>query len=151
MLSCAANAGENSIAGSFSAVLLIEHGIIFNLPRPKKGERILDSNLTPKQQKRQQEREIIDEYHKLVTEEALEPLYQSFKKWKLGSLPYFELTELIHLFHKKNQEIYKDFTYNDHKELVLLAKLKLSRLSEDDIKENKRLLEFWGFEDRTTE
>ncbi|TVY05573.1 hypothetical protein [Paenibacillus cremeus] len=71
----------------------------------------MDSKLTPKQQKQQQEREIIDEYHKLVTEEALETLYQSFLEWKSGSLPYFELTDLIHLFHKKNQEIYKEFTY----------------------------------------
>lgn len=122
-----------------------------NWLRTKEGERNLDSNLTPKQQKRQQEREIIDEYHKLVTEEALEPLYHSFKEWKLGSLPYFELTELIHLFHKRNQEIYKDFTYIDHKEIVLLAKLKLGRLSEDDIKENKRLLEFWGHEERISD
>ncbi|UVI33331.1 hypothetical protein [Paenibacillus spongiae] len=110
----------------------------------------MDSKLTPKQQKRQQEREIIDEYHKLVTEEALEPLYQSFLGWKSGSLPYFELTELIHLFHKKNQEIYKDFTYTDRKELILLAKLKLGRLTEEDTIENKRLLEFWGYEDRTS-
>lgn len=111
----------------------------------------MDSILTPKQQKRQQEREIIDEYHKLVTEEALEPLYQSFKEWKSGSLPYYELTELIHLFHKKNQEIYKDFNYIDHTELVLLAKLKLGRLSEDDMKENKRLLEIWGHEERISD
>lgn len=64
----------------------------------------MDSRLTPKQQKRQQEREIIDEHHKLVTEQALEPLYQFFLQWKSGALPYFELTELIHAFHKKNQK-----------------------------------------------
>ncbi|WP_235549550.1 hypothetical protein [Paenibacillus sp. Soil766] len=67
-------------------------------------------------------------------------------EWKSGTLPYFELTELIHLFHKKNQEIYKDFTYPDYKDLLLVAKMKLGRLSEEDIKENKRLLEFWGYE-----
>jgi hypothetical protein len=106
----------------------------------------LEGRLTPKQQKRQQEREIIDEYHKLVTEQVLEPLYQSFLEWKSGALPYFELTELIHLFHKKNQEIYKDFEYTDRKELLLLAKLKLGRLTEDDIVENKRLLERWGYD-----
>lgn len=61
--------------------------------------------------KKQQERELIDEYHKLVTEQALEPLYQSFLEWKQGTLPYYELTDRIHLFHKKNQEIYKDFEY----------------------------------------
>lgn len=86
----------------------------------------------------------------MVTEDALDPLYQSFLEWKSGSLSYFELTELIHIFHKNNQEIYKDFTYTDRKELILLAKLKLGRLTEDDIKENKRLLEFWGYEDRTS-
>ncbi|MDQ1912617.1 hypothetical protein RAC89_19690 [Paenibacillus sp. GD4] len=105
--------------------------------------------LTPKQQKRQQESEIIDEYHKLITEEALEPLYQSFLEWKSGSLPYFELTELIHQFHKKNQEIYKDFSYTEHKELLLLAKMKLGRLTEEDIIDNKWLLKRWGYEDRT--
>jgi hypothetical protein len=73
----------------------------------------------------------------LVTEQALEPLYGSFLEWKSGSLPYFELTELIHLFHKKNQEIYKDFTYTDHNELLLLAKMKLGRLTEEDIIEPK--------------
>lgn len=110
----------------------------------------MENKLTPKQQKRQQEREIIDEYHKLVTEQALESLYQSFLDWKSETLSYFELTELIHLFHKKNQEIYKDFTYSDNKNLLLLAKMKLDRLTNDDIKENKRLLEFWGYEDSTS-
>ncbi|WP_314592029.1 hypothetical protein [Paenibacillus terrigena] len=105
----------------------------------------MDSRLTPKQQKRQQERELIDEYHKLVTEQALEPLYQSFFEWKSGILPYFELTELIHVFHKKNQEIYKDFAHTGHKELLLLAKMKLSRLTEEDIVENKRLIERWEY------
>ncbi|MDQ0888565.1 DNA integrity scanning protein DisA with diadenylate cyclase activity [Paenibacillus sp. V4I9] len=110
----------------------------------------MENRLTPKQQKRLQERKILDEYHKLVTEQALEPLYQSILEWKSGTLPYFELTELIHLFHKKNQEIYKDFTYTDDKNLLLVAKMKLGRLSEDDIKENKRLLEFWGYEESTS-
>jgi hypothetical protein len=109
----------------------------------------LEKKLTPNQLKRQQEREIIDEYHKMVTEEALEPLYQSFLEWKSGSLTYFELTELIHQFHKKNQEIYKDFNYTNRDSLLLLAKMKLGRLSEEDIADNKRLLELWGYEDRT--
>ncbi|NRF95592.1 hypothetical protein HQN89_32665 [Paenibacillus frigoriresistens] len=110
----------------------------------------MENRLTPKQQKRHQEREIIDEYHKLVTEQALEPLYQSFLEWKSGTLPYFELTELIHLFHKKNQEIYKDFKYPDYKDLLLVAKMKLGRLYEEDNKENKRLLEFWGYENSSS-
>jgi hypothetical protein len=140
------NAGENFIVGSFSVILFWssdESSII------KKETESLGSKLTPKQQKRQQEHEIIDEYHKLVTEEALEPLYQSFLEWKSGSIPYFELTELIHQFHKKNQEIYRDFSYSEHKELLLLAKMKLGRLTEKDIIDNKWLLERWGYEDRT--
>jgi hypothetical protein len=39
----------------------------------------------------------------------LKPLYHSFMEWKQGTFPYFEQTERIHLFHKKNQEIYKEF------------------------------------------
>jgi hypothetical protein len=97
--------------------------------------------------KKQQERELLDEYHKLVTEQALEPLYQSFIEWKQGKFPYFELTERIHLFHKKNQEIYKDFEYIGRKELVLLAKMKLGRLTRDDISEYSGLLERWGYEE----
>lgn len=45
--------------------------------------------MNPKQ-RRQEERKLLDEYHKIVTEEALEPLYQSFLVWKQGGLPYFE-------------------------------------------------------------
>jgi hypothetical protein len=36
--------------------------------------------------KKQQERELLDEYHKMETEQALEPLYQSFIEWKQGTL-----------------------------------------------------------------
>ena len=96
-------------------------------------------------QKRQQEQELIDEYHKMVTEQALEPLYQSFLEWKQGKLPYFELTERIHLFHKKNQEIFKDFEYTGRRELVLLAKMKLGKLTAEDISEYGWLLERWGY------
>jgi hypothetical protein len=98
--------------------------------------------------KKQQERELLDEYHKLVTEQALEPLYQSFIEWKHGTLPYFELTERIHLFHKKNQEIYKDFEYTGHLELVLLAKMKLGRLTNENKSEYNWLLDRWGYEDK---
>ncbi|NRF95621.1 hypothetical protein HQN89_32845 [Paenibacillus frigoriresistens] len=97
---------------------------------------------------RQQERELLDEYHKLVTEQALEPLYQSFLEWKQGTMPYFELTERIHLFHKKNQEIYKEFEYTGRNELVLLAKMKLGLLNENDITEYRWPLERWGYEDK---
>jgi hypothetical protein len=105
-------------------------------------------NRSKRQFKRQQEREIINEYHKFVTEEALEPLYQSFLEWKNGRLPYDELTERIHLFHKRNQEIYKEFNDTEWDILVLYAKFKLGRLDETDKKANRALLERWGYEDR---
>lgn len=47
----------------------------------------MENKLTPKQLKRQQEREIIDEYHRFVSEQALEPLYQSFWNGNQGSCP----------------------------------------------------------------
>jgi hypothetical protein len=100
--------------------------------------------------KRQQERELLDEYHKLVTEQALEPLYKSFLEWKQGTMPYFELTERIHLFHKKNQDIYKEFEYTGRNELVLLAKMKLGLLNENDITEYRWLLERWGYDDNNS-
>lgn len=109
----------------------------------------MEKKLAPKPKKRQQEREIIDEYHKLVTEQALEPLYQSFLEWKSGTLPYYELTELIHLFHKQNQEIFKNFEYSNRQHLLLLAKMKLGRLTAEDRAENKRLLELWEDEARS--
>jgi hypothetical protein len=97
--------------------------------------------------KRQKEREILDEYHKMITEQALEPLFQSFLEWKQGTLPFSDLTELIHLFHNKNQEIYKEFAYTPRNELLLYAKLKLGRLSEEDVIENRWILERWGYQD----
>lgn len=95
----------------------------------------------------QGEREILDAYHKLVTEEGLEPLFRLFLEWKEGTLPYYELTEHIHDFHKRNQEIYKEFNYTEREELVLYAKMKLGRLSEEDIHRYGRLLETWGYND----
>lgn len=90
-------------------------------------------------------RELLDEYHKQVTKEALEPLYNLFMDWKQGTLPYYELTEQIHLFHKRNQEIFTDFNYTERDDLVLLAKMKLGRLSEEDIAEHEWILERWGY------
>jgi hypothetical protein len=49
----------------------------------------------------------------------------------------------VHLFHKKNHEIYKDFNYTGRNELVLLAKMKLGRLAKEDISEYSWLLERW--------
>lgn len=95
---------------------------------------------------RQEEQEILDEYHKQVTEEVLEPLYRLFLEWKQGTFPYYELTEHIHLFHKQNQEIFKEFNYGNRNELILYAKMKLGRLSEEDVAQYKWLLEQWGYD-----
>ena len=97
---------------------------------------------------RQEERQILDEYHKMVTQEALEPLFQSFLDWKQGTLPYYELTERIHLFHKRNQEIYKEFNYTERNELVLYAKMKLGRLTDEDVIQHRWILERWGYQDK---
>lgn len=94
---------------------------------------------------RQEEREILDEYHRIVTEEALEPLFKSFLEWRQGELPYYELTEHIHQFHKRNQDIYKEFNYTERDVLVLYAKMKLGRLSHEDISQYGRLLDRWGY------
>lgn len=104
----------------------------------------LRGNAKSKQQ-RQEEREILDEYHKMVTEDALEPLYEIFLEWKKGNLPYNELTEEIHLFHKKNQEIYKDFNYSERTDLLLYAKMKLGRLNDEDIADYGWILQRWGY------
>lgn len=97
---------------------------------------------------RQEERQILDEYYKMVTQEALEPLFQSFLDWKQGTLPYYELTERIHLFHKRNQEIYKEFNYTERNELVLYAKMKLGRLTDEDVIQHRWILERWGYQDK---
>lgn len=95
---------------------------------------------------RQEERRILDEYHKMVTEESLEPLYRSFLEWKEGTLPYHELTEHIHQFHKRNQEIYKEFNYTEWDVLVLYAKMKLGRLSDEDYDQYGSILERWKYD-----
>lgn len=96
---------------------------------------------------RQEERLILDEYHKKVTEDALEPLYNMFLEWKQGKLLYHELTEQIHLFHKRNQEIYKDFNCSERNDLLLYAKMKLGRLTDEDIVNDGWRLERLGYED----
>jgi hypothetical protein len=46
-------------------------------------------------EERKHDRETVELYHKKITEDALEPLYEKFNEWKSGELPYFELTEHI--------------------------------------------------------
>lgn len=96
---------------------------------------------------RQEERQIIEEYHKMVTEEALESLWESFVAWKEGTLPYDELTERIHQFHKRNQEIYKEFNHTERDLLVLYAKMKLGRLSDQDYDQYGAILERWKYDE----
>ncbi len=90
----------------------------------------------PKKSKeeRQRDRKIVDRYHQKVTEDALEPLFQHFLEWKNGQLPYYELTEKIHEFHKKNQQIWTMFNYNgsDNEFLIFEAKKELDLLNDDD-------------------
>lgn len=69
------------------------------------------------------DREILDQYHKYLTEKELELLFQNFNQWKSGDLPYYDLTEFIHDFHKKNQEIWKTFNSSfDEEYLIFHAK-----------------------------
>lgn len=83
---------------------------------------------------RKRDREIVELYHKKVTEDALETLFQNFMAWKKGELPYYELTERIHEFHKQNQKIWSTFNYygwNDET-LIFRAKRDLNLLTEEE-------------------
>jgi hypothetical protein len=51
-------------------------------------------------EERRRDREIVELNHKKLTEDELQPLYEKFTEWHSGNLPYFELTEHIHQFHK---------------------------------------------------
>jgi hypothetical protein len=42
--------------------------------------------------------------------EILDPLYESFQKWKTGELTHDGVSDLIHKAHKENQKIYSLFT-----------------------------------------
>lgn len=90
---------------------------------------------------RKRDREILLEYEKHLTEKELEPLYGHFKEWKSGTLPYDELTELIHKFHQKNQEIWKMFNYDDREYMIFLAKKELNLFNEQD--KQKELYQRW--------
>ncbi|GGH80626.1 hypothetical protein JOD43_002542 [Pullulanibacillus pueri] len=50
---------------------------------------------------RRRDREILNLYHQKVTEDELRLLFENFRKWDRQELPYYELTDLIHEFHKK--------------------------------------------------
>ncbi len=83
---------------------------------------------------RRRDREIVERYHKKVTEEALEPLYNNFLEWKAGKMPYYELTERIHEFHKENQKIWSMFNHNGWNDefLIFQAKKDLNLLTEEE-------------------
>jgi hypothetical protein len=83
---------------------------------------------------RKRDREIVELYHKKVTEDELEALYTTFQEWKNGSMPYYELTEVIHEFHKKNQKIWSRFNYSGWNDelLIIEAKKELNLLTDED-------------------
>ncbi|WP_332628567.1 hypothetical protein [Halalkalibacter flavus] len=79
-------------------------------------------------EQRKREKEILHLYHKKLTEDELDPLYESFVKWKKGELPYDELTEYIHEFHKKNQKIWSWFNYGPSEKDFMLMQAKKKSL-----------------------
>ncbi|MBM7653499.1 hypothetical protein [Neobacillus cucumis] len=85
-------------------------------------------------EERKRDRDIVEQYHQKLTEDLLETLYKDFLDWKKGSLPYYELTENIHEFHKKNQKIWSMFNLNgwDDNFLIFQAKKELNLLEEKD-------------------
>lgn len=86
---------------------------------------------------RKRNREIVEQYHKKVTEDELQGLFEDFTLWKNGEMPYYDLTDKIHEFHKVNQKIWSKFNYNgwDDFLLVLEAKKELELLSEEEKRE----------------
>lgn len=86
---------------------------------------------------RKKNREIVESYHKKVTEKELQGLFDDFLCWKNGEMAYYDLTEKIHEFHKVNQKIWSKFNYNgwDDFMLVLEAKKELDLLTEEEKKE----------------
>jgi hypothetical protein len=90
---------------------------------------------------RKRDREIVELYHKKITEGELETLYTSFQEWKSGKVPYYELTEAIHEFHKKNQKIWSRFNYSGRNDelLIIEAKKELNLLNDEE----KERYAFW--------
>ncbi|MEH7459289.1 hypothetical protein V7183_19345 [Bacillus sp. JJ1127] len=84
---------------------------------------------------RKRDLEIVNLYHKTLTEAELEKLSLNFLEWKEGKLPYYKLTELIHDFHKKNQKIWSMFHNSMNDEfLIFQAKKELNMFTEQDMK-----------------
>lgn len=81
---------------------------------------------------RQRDQRILARYHQYLTEKELESLFTYFKQWKAKQLPYDDLTEYIHDFHKENQEIYKTFNYTEKEYLIFMAKKELNEFNETD-------------------
>lgn len=75
-------------------------------------------------EERKRDREIVEKYHKKLTEDKLEALYEHFQKWKSGEMPYYDLTEEIHQFHQANQKIWILFNSDgwDDEMLIRLAR-----------------------------
>jgi hypothetical protein len=98
---------------------------------------------------RKRDQEILDQYHKKVTEEALAPLYEEFLQWKKGERPYYELTEAIHKFHKKNQQIWSRFnvTGSEREFLVFQAKKEMNLFNEEDL-QNEMYIHWMDFFER---
>lgn len=91
-------------------------------------------------EERKRDRVIIELYHQKVTEDALEPLFKNFQQWKSGDLPYYELTECIHEFHKVNQKIWTKFAVGGNF-LLFEAKRELQLLTEEEKEEYKYFLD----------
>ncbi|UOQ95460.1 hypothetical protein MUO14_11355 [Halobacillus shinanisalinarum] len=80
------------------------------------------------------DREILGRYHQYLTEKELKPLYESFEQWNAGDLDYDELTERIHVFHKKNQQIWSTFNgVIEEDYLIFQAKKEMNLLNEEDL------------------
>ncbi|AWC28791.1 hypothetical protein ACRS6Y_08510 [Bacillus cytotoxicus] len=86
---------------------------------------------------RKRDLEIVNLYHKKLTEEELEKLSVKFIEWKEGKLPYCELTEHIHECHKKNQIIWTRFHNMNDEFLIFQAKKELNLFSERDMEKEQ--------------
>lgn len=124
------NNNENQENGKNSAKIDVHDE---NLPfrnRMKEG-----CSMKKPKEERKRDIEILEKYHQHLTEKELEPLFQHFNQWKSGELAYYELTEFIHEFHKKNQKIWSTFncTGLDRENLIFHAKRDLNMFNEKDL------------------
>jgi hypothetical protein len=51
------------------------------------------------------EQAMLDAYADYRWQQVLDPLYQKLQEWKAGDLGHWEVSEAIHLVHKKTQEL----------------------------------------------